>query len=178
MDSKRLERKKEKKRKNHLRITGTESKAPIHKRRRVRFAGIGKLIDDGIEIRWGWAMANANDGQCLTVGLEILPWAWRSTAQNEFKTDGPGVPWLVRERWFLVLSVEGADRREWDRMKREQHRVIVPQNARRHCSSRQHRHLNHRRAFNTHIGLHCREQFSRRQILWQPVTVAKIDLYS
>ena len=88
-------------------------------------------------------MANANDGQRLTVGLEILPWAWRSTAQNEFKTDGPGVPQLVCERRFLVLNVEGADRRKWDRMEREQHRIIVPQNARRHSSSGQHRHLNH-----------------------------------
>lgn len=75
-------------------------------------------------------MADADDGQGFTVGLEVLPGAGRGAADDELEAEaaaaGGGVPpGLVGEGALLVLGVEGGDRGEVDLVVEEQHGCVV-----------------------------------------------------
>ena len=83
--------------------------------------------------------------------LEVLPWTRRLTVDDELKEEGAKVPGLDGEGRLLVLGVEGADRGERDRVQREQHKVVVPQQVRRHRSNWNHRHLDHCRSLDAHF---------------------------
>lgn len=100
-------------------------------------------------------MDDTDDGEGFAVRLKVLPGAGRRAAEDELEAEGAGVPGLDGEGGLLVLGVEGADGRERDRVQRYQHGVVVPQQVRRHRSDWNHRHLNHRRSFDTHFRLHC-----------------------
>ena len=61
-------------------------------------------------------MADADDGEDLAIGLEVFPGAGRFSAKYELESEIAGVPWLVSEGGFLVLSVEGAHCRLQNRL--------------------------------------------------------------
>lgn len=66
-------------------------------------------------------MAQADDGEDLAVGLEVLPGAGRRSADHVLEAEAAGVPRLVGEGALLVLRVEGADGRELDPAVADQH---------------------------------------------------------
>lgn len=82
-------------------------------------------------------MAEPDHGENLPVRLEILPGAGGRTAEHEFEAEGSGVPRLIREGGLLVLSVEGADGGEGDRVVAEEHGVVVPEKRRRDGADRE-----------------------------------------
>ena len=126
----------------------------MHERRRVGLGGGGELVDDGVEIGGGRAVADADGGEGLAVGLEVLPGGRGVAAEDELEADGARVPWLVGERGLLVLRVEGADGGERDRVQRQQHRVVVPQRVRWDRTDGEDRHLDHGGALDAHFRFH------------------------
>lgn len=99
-------------------------------------------------------MADADDSEDLAIGLEILPGRGRSAAEDELEAETSRLPWLVREGRLLVLRVEGANGGERDRLVAEQHRQVVPHQARRDLSDRKHRHADHGARLDAHVRLH------------------------
>lgn len=114
-----------------LRIAGAEGEAATDKSRRVAPTRDVEALGDGNEIRGGGTVAEPDHGENLPVRLEILPGAGRRTAEHEFEAERSGVPRLIREGGLLVLSVEGADGGEGDRVVAEEHGVVVPEKRRR-----------------------------------------------
>lgn len=110
----------------YLRIAGAKGEAAVDESGGVGFASGVKFIDDGIEIWRGRAMADPDYGEDLAIGLEIFPGTRWSSAEYEFESEATGVPWLMRERRFLVLRVEGADCRLRNRLLPEKHRLVLP----------------------------------------------------
>lgn len=101
-------------------------------------------------------MADADDGEHLARGLEVLPGRGHAAAEHELEAEAARVPGLVREGALLVLRVVGAQRGEVDaRVPRHQRRV-VPQALRRdRPAHRQHRHPDGRPGLDAQPGLHC-----------------------
>jgi hypothetical protein len=58
-----------------LRIAGAEGEAAVDESGGVGLAGGGELLDNEVEIWGGRAVADADDGEDLAVGLEVLPGA-------------------------------------------------------------------------------------------------------
>lgn len=102
-------------------------------------------------------MADADHGKDLAVGLEIFPRAGWSPAQHEFEPERARVPRLVSERGFLMFRVEGADRRERDRVVTQQHGVVVPQERRRDIADRKDGDPDHAGGLDAHVGFHFGE---------------------
>lgn len=75
-------------------------------------------------------MADPDDSKDLAVRLEVLPGAGWGPTEDELEPEAAGVPGLVGEWGLLVLRVEGAHCRERDRLVPEQHRPVLPQDAR------------------------------------------------
>lgn len=125
------------------------------------------MVDDGVEIGGRGAVADADDGEDLAVGLEVFPGAGRGAAEDELEPEAAGVPGLMRERRLLVLRVERAHRRERDRLVPLQHRPVLPQEARGDRSDRQDRHSDHARGLDAHVWLHSRDRRGGRRVsLW------------
>lgn len=83
-------------------------------------------------------MEDSDNGEDLTIGLEILPGGGRSTTGDEAEAEGAsGVPWLVREGRFLVLSVEGADGGEIDLGLRGEEGGVVAEERTRDAADRE-----------------------------------------
>lgn len=101
-------------------------------------------------------MAQADDGEVLAVGLEVLPGAGRRSADHVLEAEAAGVPRLVGEGALLVLRVEGADGRELDLAVADQHRYVLPQLRLRNGPDREDADPNHAPAFHAHVRLHCR----------------------
>lgn len=99
-------------------------------------------------------MADADDGENLAVGLEVLPGRGGSAAEDELEAEAPGVPGLISEGRLLVLRVEGAYGGERDRLVAEQHRQVVPHQARRDLADREHGHSDHGARLDADVGLH------------------------
>lgn len=99
-------------------------------------------------------MANADDGEDLAVGLEILPGRRRRSAENELESEAAGFPGLVSKGGFLVLSVEGADGVLGDGVVAEEHGGIVAEEKRADVGDGDHRHSDHAAGFDAGVGLH------------------------
>ena len=140
-----------------MRIFRTKGEAALNESRGVTFTGGIELIDDEIEIWRGRAVADADYGEDLAIGLEIFPWAGRGPAQDEFEPERARVPRLVSERGFLMLRVEGADRGEKDRVVTQKHGVVVPQERRRHIADWKDGDPDHTRGLDAHVGFHFGE---------------------
>ena len=112
------------------------------------------MINDGVEIGGGRAVADADHGEDLAVRLEVFPGAGRGAAEDELEPETAGVPGLMRERRLLMLRVERTHRRERDRLVPLQHRPVLPQEARRDRPDRQDRHSDHARSLDAHVWLH------------------------
>lgn len=120
----------------HLRIARAEREASPDKSRGIAFTRDIKILSDGNEIRGRRTMTKANHSENLPVRLEILPGTRRRTTKHKLEPERAGIPRLIRERRFLMLSVERANSRERDRMVTEQHRVVVPEKRRRDSADR------------------------------------------
>ncbi|KAK8553594.1 hypothetical protein V6N13_062393 [Hibiscus sabdariffa] len=138
----------------HLRIARTKGEAALNESRGVTFASGIELFDDNIEIRRRRAVADADHAEDLAIGLEILPGAGRGSAQQEFEPERARVPWLVSEGGFLVLCVEGADGGERDRVVRQKHGVVVPQERRRDVADRKDGDSDHAGCLDADVGFH------------------------
>jgi hypothetical protein len=125
------------------------------------------MVDDGVEIWGGRAVADADDSEDLAVGLEVFPGTGRGAAEDELEPEAAGVPGLMRERRLLMLRVERAHPRERDRLVPLQHRPVLPQEALRDRPDRQDRHSDHARSLDAHVWLHSRDRrVGRRVSLW------------
>lgn len=139
----------------NLGITGWEGEAALNKRRRIPLTGRSELIGDDVEVRRGGAVAEANDGEDLAVGLKVLPRAGRRSANHVLEAEASGIPRLVGKGALLVLRVEGADRRELDPAVTDQHWYVLPQLRLRDGSDREDTDPNYAPAFHAHVRLHC-----------------------
>lgn len=103
-------------------------------------------------------MAEANDGEDLAAGLEVLPGAGRRAAEHVFEPEAARLPGLVGERALLVLLVEGADGGEVDPGVAAEHRRVLPQlGVGDRPAHRQHRDPDHGPRLHAHVRLHlCR----------------------
>lgn len=99
-----------------MRVTWRKCEAAFNERGAITLTSGVKLFDNGIEIGGGRAVADADDGEDLTIRLKIFPGAGWGPAEDELEPERTGVPGLVRERRFLVLRVERADGGEGDRV--------------------------------------------------------------
>lgn len=104
-------------------------------------------------------MTDADDGEDLAVGLEVLPGAGRGAADDELEAEGAGVPGLVGEGALLVLHVEGADEGELHSGVAGQH---VPQQVGRdRAADRENSDADHGSGLHAHIRLHLLPPWQR-----------------
>lgn len=102
-------------------------------------------------------MADANHGEHLARGLEVLPGRWHATAEHELEAKAPGVPGLVREWALLVLLVVGAERRQVDARVARHQRCVATQTRRwDRAADGEHRHADGRPGLDAQSGLHGR----------------------
>lgn len=102
-------------------------------------------------------MAEADDGEDLAAGLEVLPGARGRAAKHVLKAQAACLPGLVGERALLVLLVEGADGGEIDPGVAAEHRRVLPELV---VGDRpadwQHRDPDHGPRLHAHVWLHRR----------------------
>lgn len=109
----------------HLRVGGREPEAAGGESGGVVLAGGGEVVEGEIEVGRGRAMADSDDGEDLSVGLEVLPWGRWGPTDHVLEGEGSRVPWLVGEGALLVDGVEGADGGEVDAGVAGEHRDVV-----------------------------------------------------
>jgi hypothetical protein len=102
-------------------------------------------------------MADADDGEHLARGLEVLPRRRHAASEDELEVEASGVPGLVREGALLVLLVVGAERGEVDaRVVRHQRRVVAQAWRRDRAADGEHRDADGRPGLDAQPGLHGR----------------------
>lgn len=138
-----------------LRVGGAEGEAAAGERGWVGPRGVYEVRGDLPEVRGGREVADADDGEHLARGLEVLPRRGYAAAEHELEAEAARVPGLVREGALLVLRVVGPQRGEVHaRVLRDQRRV-VPQALRRdRPAHRQHRHADGGTGLDAQPGLH------------------------
>ena len=100
-------------------------------------------------------MADADHGEHLARGLEVLPGGRHAPAEHELEAEAPGLPGLVREGALLVLRVVGAERGEVDaRVARHQRRVLAQARRRDRAAHGEHRHADGGAGLDAQPGLH------------------------
>jgi len=139
----------------HLRVRGAEGEAPSGERRGVRPRRIDEVGRDAVEVGRGRQVADADHGEHLARGLEVLPGGRHAPAEHELEAEAPGFPGLVREGALLVLRVVGAERGEVDaRVARHQRRVLAQARRRDRAAHGEHRHADGGAGLDAQPGLH------------------------
>ena len=128
----------------------------MNERRRVRLGGGGEVKGKGVEIGGGRAVRDADHGEDLAVGLEVLPRAGRGSGENELEAEGGGggVPGLVGERGLVMLGVEGADRGEGDGVVAEEEGGVMAEEVWGDRSDGEDCYSDHAASLYAHIRLH------------------------
>lgn len=102
-------------------------------------------------------MADADHGEHLARGLEVLPGGRHAPAEHELEAEAPGLPGLVREGALLVLRVVGAERGEVDaRVARHQRHVLAQARRRDRAAHGEHRDADGGAGLDAQPGLHGR----------------------
>lgn len=141
--------------KRYLRVGGAEGEAAAGERGGVGARGVDEVGGDAAEIGGGREVADADDGEHLAGGLEVLPRRGHAAAEHELEAEAAAAPRLVREGALLVLRVVGPQRGEVDaRVPRHQRRVVAEARRRDRPAHRQHRHADRRPGLDAHAGLH------------------------
>jgi len=100
-------------------------------------------------------VADADHGEHLARGLEVLPGRRHAAAEHELEAEAPGLPGLVLEGALLVLRVVGAERGEVDaRVARHQRRVLAQARRRDRAAHGEHRDADGGTGLDAQPGLH------------------------
>jgi len=141
----------------YLCVRGAEGEAPVGERRRVRPCSIYEVRRDAVEVGRGRQVADADHGEHLARGLEVLPGRRHAAAEHELEAEASGLPGLVLEGALLVLRVVGAERGEVDaRVARHQRRVLAQARRRDRAAHGEHRDADGGTGLDAQPGLHGR----------------------
>lgn len=86
--------------KRYLRVGGAEGEAAAGERGGVGARGVDEVGGDAAEIGGGREVADADDGEHLAGGLEVLPRRGHAAAEHELEAEAAAAPRLVREGAF------------------------------------------------------------------------------